>query len=174
MLGSFFLSISISQGGAGVHPLNNSPWLDTLASAVVKLWPFSSVGIAANAQSHTVERTQAVLGPATLKSHLARSIFHDPSAQEGTEEPPCKVSFSWPFSSGRAKQCWSSQVIPGFQQPRILDFCALVLTLVKGWVAPLRDFNYFSLYPASLELLPNPHRLLKELLLYLLWLYLVL
>ena len=140
MLGSFFLSISISQGDARVCPPNNSPWLDPSASAVVKLDHSPQWALLPNAQSHTVERTQAFLGPATVKSHLAKSVSHDPSTR-------------------RTKQCWSSQVIPGFLQPKILDSYVLVPTLVKGWAAPLRDLNYFSLYPASLELFPNLHRL---------------
>lgn len=83
-----------------------------------------------DAQSHIVERTQAVLGPDTQNSHLAKSVSHDPSAQHRQ-------------SCGDLPRPFLGNDLT-FLQPDILDFCALVPTLVKGWTAPLRDLNYFT------------------------------
>lgn len=82
------------------------------------------------AQSHTVERTQTVLGPDTQNSHFAKSVSQDRQSCVGLPRPFLGNDLA-------------------FLQPDILDFCTLVPTLVKGWTAPLRDLNYFSLTLSS-------------------------
>lgn len=89
-------------------------------------------------------------GQTCKKSLLSRSVFHDPSAQEGQSS----AGFPRLFLGNNLTSL----------QPDILGFCALVSTLVRGWAAPLRDLTSHLVYPASPELLSNPHRLSKEVL----------
>lgn len=91
----------------------------------------------------TVERTQTLLEPGTQKSHLARLVSHDPLAQGKQSR------------AGLPLSCLGNELV--FLQPDILDFCALLPTLVKDWTAPLRDLNYFSLTLSSqLGIIPKP------------------
>lgn len=122
MLNSFLLSISISRRSSGVCRPNGSRWWGPPTLAVVNLCHSPQWALLLTAQ--------VIL----LKGQSC------PGARY-TEEPPCKISFPRPF----AKQCWFPRSLLAFLQPNILDFCALVSTLVEGWAALLRGLNCFSL-----------------------------